>query len=355
MRMIRCWLIAAALGAMAGLAHAADVQVFGIHTPSQGKWAVYARISNAQSNTPTPGKENVAGISSISFDLLNNTDATLGGSATVNTAATLMLPRGTTNQTDSTVGPVGYGFWFFASGGTADGTGLHGVTGSQYATYPASGSSISSTQWDSYVLQQVGLSSGSKLTGGDFTSATSWFYPVLLAQGTYTPSATTGNASKVGPKIHIGSDLNINVLKDTDPTSAVKWSGYGNVETANAFVVDAKTFLPGASVSELSTTRAVSGDATLDGTVDLTDLAQLAAHYGMPGTWFDGDFNYDGIVDLSDLALMAANYGQTFGSEAVPSASFSEDMAIAFASVPEPTGVVGTLIGLVIVMRRRRR
>ena len=56
---------------------------------------------------------------------------------------------------------------------------------------------------------------------------------------------------------------------------------------------------------------ALVGDLDHDGDVDLADLAQLLAHYGMTGgaTYEDGDLDADGDVDLSDLAGLLAHYG----------------------------------------------
>jgi len=52
------------------------------------------------------------------------------------------------------------------------------------------------------------------------------------------------------------------------------------------------------------------GDLDGDGDVDLSDLAELLAHYGMTGmTPEQGDLDGDGDVDLSDLAELLANYG----------------------------------------------
>lgn len=50
-----------------------------------------------------------------------------------------------------------------------------------------------------------------------------------------------------------------------------------------------------------------------DGDVDLADLAQLLAHYGMTSgaTYEDGDLDGDGDVDLADLAALLAVYGTT--------------------------------------------
>ncbi len=55
------------------------------------------------------------------------------------------------------------------------------------------------------------------------------------------------------------------------------------------------------------------GDLDGDSDIDLADLAQLLAHYGMTSgaTYWDGDLDGDGDVDLSDLAALLAVYGTT--------------------------------------------
>ena len=54
-----------------------------------------------------------------------------------------------------------------------------------------------------------------------------------------------------------------------------------------------------------------SGDLDADRDVDLSDLAQLLAHYGTTSGAHrsDGDLNGDGDVDISDLAELLAHYG----------------------------------------------
>lgn len=53
------------------------------------------------------------------------------------------------------------------------------------------------------------------------------------------------------------------------------------------------------------------GDVNLSGGVDISDLAQLLAHFGMTSgaIWTDGDMDGDGDVDLQDLAILLANFG----------------------------------------------
>jgi hypothetical protein len=78
------------------------------------------------------------------------------------------------------------------------------------------------------------------------------------------------------------------------------------------------------------------GDANLDGVVNGTDLAMMAAN----GTsWMQGDFNYDGVVNADDYALfMLGNAGQ--GSPIRPA--------------PEPAGAV-VIAGTIVLSSRRRR
>jgi len=56
------------------------------------------------------------------------------------------------------------------------------------------------------------------------------------------------------------------------------------------------------------------GDLDYDGDVDLSDLAQLLAHYDTTGgaRYEHGDLDLDGDVDLSDLAALLAEYGTIY-------------------------------------------
>jgi hypothetical protein len=332
--MKKSWLIAAALGLATGSSYGADVQIFGIHTPNPNgtsHWAVFARISNAQSSVAGAG--NVAGISSLSVDVLNN-DRPGIGSATANTGA-FTMPFGTTkyNDPDQFDPPnVGYGFWEFQGPIVSDSTGLHGMSGGQYInpTLPPS----YPVPYRNLVIPGVGLTPGSIAAGannGDITSATAWGAPVQVATGTYTPSATTGAGSEVGLTIAYSDRTTADLIRGS---AATDWLLEQAVTTS---VVDARTGGAGST-----TVKAGLGDANLDGTVDFNDLVKLAQSYNTSGkTWFSGDFTYDGNVDFNDLVVLAQHYNQAVPADvALGSAAFSADLGRAFASVPEP-GVVG--------------
>jgi hypothetical protein len=89
------------------------------------------------------------------------------------------------------------------------------------------------------------------------------------------------------------------------------------------------------------------GDTDLDGDVDLSDLGNLATHYGLTngGHWSLGDFDLDGDVDLNDLGTLATYYGD--GS----AQAFADFQAL--TSVPEP-GSAAALISMPFVMMFRR-
>lgn len=55
------------------------------------------------------------------------------------------------------------------------------------------------------------------------------------------------------------------------------------------------------------------GDLDGDHDVDLTDLATLLTHFGMPSgaTLADGDIDHDGDVDLTDLATLLTSFGSS--------------------------------------------
>ncbi len=98
-----------------------------------------------------------------------------------------------------------------------------------------------------------------------------------------------------------------------------------------------------------------AGDATLDGTVDISDLGALATNWQMSGTWKKGDFNLDGFIDISDLGILATHWQE--GVSGGASASLGEALAslgLGGTSVPEPASML-TLAALNILAAMHRR
>jgi hypothetical protein len=123
---------------------------------------------------------------------------------------------------------------------------------------------------------------------------------------TWTP-LWANPASIVADHAWVEMAFDISAIADDQPTVYVRW-GMGPT--------DAGTTYPGWNVDDVAiwgvdTSEPCPGDLDGDGDVDLADLAQLLANYGMTSgaEYEDGDLDGDGDVDLSDLAALLANYG----------------------------------------------
>ena len=58
---------------------------------------------------------------------------------------------------------------------------------------------------------------------------------------------------------------------------------------------------------------AYSGDANLDGTVNIDDYGRIDASVSQSGSvfgWFNGDFNYDGSINIDDYGIIDGNIGR---------------------------------------------
>lgn len=140
--------------------------------------------------------------------------------------------------------------------------------------------------------------------------------------------------------------------------SATHGLGYAEASAVLSFVNDEATF--GGQTVDPTTVLVrytLLGDADLSGAVNFFDLTALAANYGANGHWSQGDFNLDGNVNFFDLTALAANYGSAMPTEPLPGApaDFGQDLALAFAQVPEPAGMILFGLALVGLWRPRRK
>jgi hypothetical protein len=87
----------------------------------------------------------------------------------------------------------------------------------------------------------------------------------------------------------------------------------------------------------------IPGDANNDGRVDEEDAATLATYWGQSGGWAQGDFNGDSVINAADASILAAHWGDWTGQSGESGA------------VPEPTMILMSLVGAVMLSMRRPR
>jgi hypothetical protein len=179
------------------------------------------------------------------------------------------------------------------------------------------------------------------------------------ASGAYSRVAVTGGANLNGA-------LNVTLSNGYVPAALDSFQVLTFGSRGGRFQAYAGLDVPGPlvlapvySVTDLKLIATLPGDATLDGGVDFNDLVKLAQSYNSSvgtsadGGWQEGDFTGDGVVDFSDLVKLAQNYNSSVvaGAPAV----FEADLARAFSSVPEPSGLLGVVgLGIGCFAGRRR-
>jgi VCBS repeat protein/FG-GAP repeat protein len=178
---------------------------------------------------------------------------------------------------------------------------------------------------------------------------------ILHLNGTFT-TQLLGTNPLANTTIDLGSTSTLYILYQgvTDPIASMKsalsagynqgtWTGSGT--TTGAITSSAAAFNPGryslgyadsADGTGVNTTPnsveikyTLTGDANLDGKVDIFDLNTLLPHFNSTGPWTAGDFTYDGKVDVFDLNALLPNYNQS-----LPALSTSATQQTAAASAP---------------------
>jgi hypothetical protein len=114
---------------------------------------------------------------------------------------------------------------------------------------------------------------------------------------------------------------------------------------------DGHTISSGANYNQIILMYTYVGDTNLDGKVDASDLLNVIAHLGQPGSWLDGDVDMDGMVTLADYNLvlqhMGAGGGGLLAGDALPSLAEHE-------TVPEPGSLLLLASAAMFFLRQRR-
>ena len=194
-----------------------------------------------------------------------------------------------------------------------------------------------------------GATSRSLVVGGNvtLTGANSYGGRTVVAAGNVelgasaqSPVLTGGGADiRTGKMIFDyipGNDPAANIKAMLAASYSASRFASGQIYCSTATTSIGLGWLDNTTIHQVTVARTLYGDANLDGTVNVSDLAALAANYRktVTGGWAAGDFNYDGVVNVSDLALLASNYRQTLGG---PSLGDAEAMLGLPQSVPEPS------------------
>ncbi len=123
----------------------------------------------------------------------------------------------------------------------------------------------------------------------------------------------------------------------------------GNFEFGGVLVDSEKFLTPVVVGNGVLLLTALTGDANLDGKIDLNDFGVLKLNFGSGERLSEGNMNGDRTIDLNDFGLLKANFGRTDGPKL-------SDLAANAAPVPEPSaGLLLALGALGLFTQRLRR
>jgi hypothetical protein len=204
---------------------------------------------------------------------------------------------------------------------------------------------------------------------------------LITGSGVQNISALTINGNGT---LDVGNNhLFINYGSGADPINTIKqylqqgfnagaWNGLGGIDTSAAQLFPSYTLgyadsadpgnPAGLASGQIEIKFTLLGDANLDGSVNGSDFAILAANFNKAvNGWDQGDFNYDGAVNGADFANLAANFNRGASQSAVSSGdgtaldTFAATNGL-LADVPEPASIGLALMGASLLgMRRRKR
>ncbi len=222
------------------------------------------------------------------------------------------------NGHNITVGQVG----LFSGWITNSSTTSAGITAASYLVL--SGAIDVDLHGTDAPLQKAGDFLATLSGANDYTGPTTVYAGQLnlTGPGAWNPVLNLGHTDIQDGKIvfNYSADLNSDpastVLSDLTASYAATPPAIPFSSSQNQLYSSAATAATGLAWSDNATrhrvtvTRALYGDANLDGDVDMNDLGTVLANYNGTGTWQSGDFNYDGQVNLNDFSQVLTHYNQ---------------------------------------------
>ncbi len=141
--------------------------------------------------------------------------------------------------------------------------------------------------------------------------------------------------------------LRLEITNKSAAPATTGWNDYHYITGSNTQF--APNDAAGLSNTQLAGVK-FTGDANLDGVVDLNDLNIVLNNLGTAtGAWTSGNFDGAPTVDLNDLNDVLNNLGAN-----VPAASVQAALAAASLSVPEPASLALLVPAGFALLRRRR-
>lgn len=276
--------------------------------------------------------------------------------------------------------PLGSGGILFNGGANSDTLIINAPTGNNSFTVNGSGVAIGATQIDTSSDEQIVINTGTGNdsvtqsavpatpfvfnggTGSDTLTVNAGSHTFSTDASTTTANLTV-NVNNAGSTVAFGSDQHLTALNlasggkasiiavanpgtpSVITVTTLSFAGAGStldvtnnmlITTASVSAVRAQlgagqiftsATLPGVASGlgyaslgggQTAVRLTLLGDTNLDGTVDVTDLGNLASSYSVPSDalWEQGDTNNDGAVDVVDLGNLATNYGASVGDGA---------------------------------------
>jgi len=172
--------------------------------------------------------------------------------------------------------------------------------------------------------------------------------------------------------------LFINYATGSDPIASIagylasgyasgKWNGPGisssttgaNPAYAIGYADGRDGIVAGLASGQIEVEYTLLGDANLDGAVNGTDFALMAANFNKAVTgWDQGDFDYSGSVNGTDFAYLAANFNQGASGTAISNADALDEFAAAngfLPEIPEPASLELGVLALTLLAPRKHK